>query len=530
MKIGWRALQCNQHYRRHDRWVGHNHDDTSFYYEAVLVCASEDKFEIIKFANCASGVTEPTAELPLDPPPEPITDPEVLKRFEELESSSTFWDDEDEELPLIEGGSKYAKDDDFQRLVLETNSFINLMVMAPKESASIIMANCIREPGAKHRYSSLDIDKGYGLTRRLMGLFPPFYTKTPFLELLTISPDQGIRVILRLTEIATSEWLTEERMRREHDRQNMFDEGYPLSINLLIKGVAKQYYGERRWMHACRNTTIVPQLLTCALMSLEKWLSDKLDNGEDISQEIEELLTKSDSLAIAGVCIQLAKKESSLFKGALFELLMCPWIFVYDLHHCIGDESHQMIGHGMRETEHQFNEAKNWHLREYRKTHLDTIIFQLILSDKEFENKVSGELLSAMQSWLDDSSKGDEHYAFILRLRHQFEVKNWTVFENKEGNIQFNFNAPSELLELQKKDEIYFEAKQLLIHLPHKCLTALNSNEQLDESEYKAVFDKVSNIEPDILELEDEYLSLVRSQCAVAAIIILKREKLPRGC
>lgn len=526
MKIGWRSLQCNQHFRRHDRWIGHNHNDTSFYYESVLACATENTSEVIKFANCASGITAPTDELPPDPPPEPITDPEILKRHEEL-STPLYWDDEKEELPLIEGGAKYTKDDDFQKLVLETNAFINLMVMAPEESADVIMANCIRDPGAKRRYSSLDIDKGYGLTTRLMRLFPPFYTKTPFLELLTISPEQGIRVILRLTEIATSEWLFEERMRREHDRQNMFDEGYPLSINLLIEGTAKEYFGERRWMHACRNTTIVPQLLTCALMSLEKWLSDKLDDGEDISKEIEELLTKSNSLAVAGVCILLAKKESSLFKGALFELLKSPWIFVYDLHHSIGDENHQMIGHGMRETEHQFNQAKNWHLREYRKTQLDTIIFRRILSDKEFESKVSSELLPAMQSWLDDSSKGDEHYAFVLRLRHQFDVKNWTAFENKEGNIQFHFNAPTELLELQRRDEIYFEAKQLLIHLPHKCLSVLNSNERLDETEFKAVFDKLSNIDHDILEREDEYLSLVRSQCAVAAIIILKKEQLP---
>lgn len=527
MKIGWRSLQCNQHYRCHDRWIGHNHNDTSFYYEAVLVCASENTSEVIKFANCASGITAPTTELPPDPPPEPITDPEILKRFEELERSSTFLEEEKQELPLIADGATFKRDHTFQKLVLETKSFLGMMALAPKESANIILANCIREPGAKYRYSSLDIDKGYGLTERLMRLSPPFYTKIPFLELLMISPEQGMRVILRLTEIATSEWLSEERLRREHDRQNMFDEGYPLSISLKIKDVAKIYYGERRWMHACRNTTIVPQLLTCALMSLEKWLSDKLDNGEDISQEIQELLTKSDSLAIAGVCIQLAKKENSLFKRALFELLMCPWTFVYDLHHCIGDESHQMIGHGMRETEHQFNEAKNWHLREYRKTQLETIIFRLILSDKEFEKKVSSELVPSLQSWIDNSSENDEYYGLVLRLRHQFDLINWTAFENKDGNIQFNFNTPSELLALQKKDEIYFEAKQLLIHLPHKCLTALNSNEQLDESEFKAVFDKVSNIEPDILKREDEYLSLVRSQCAVAAIVILKREQLP---
>jgi hypothetical protein len=527
VKIGWRALQCNQHYRNNDRWVGHNHKVTSFYYEAVLACASEDILEVIRFANCASGITEPTAELPQDPPPEPITDPEVLKKFEELERSSIFWEDEKQELPLIKDGAIFKRDHTFQQLVLETKSFLGIMTLAPKESGNIMLANCIREPGAKHRYSSLDIDKGYGLTERLMRLYPPFYTKTPFLELLMISPEQGMRVILRLTEVATSGWLSEERLRRENDRQNMFDEGYPLSINLLIEGTAKEYFGERRWMHACRNTTIVPQLLTCALMSLEKWLSDKLDNGEDISKEIEELLTKSNSLAVAGVCIQLAKKESSLFKGDLFELLKCPWIFVYDLHHSTGDENHQMIGHGMRETERQFNQAKNWHLREYRRTQLDTIIFRRILSDKEFESKVSSELLPAMQSWLDDSAKDDEHYAFVLRLRHQFEVKNWTAFENKEGNIQFHFNTPRELLELQKKDEIYFEAKQLLIHLPHKCLNVLNSNEHLDEAEFKAVFEKVSNIEPDILERGDEYLSLVRSQCAVAATVILKREQLP---
>lgn len=132
-----------------------------------------------------------------------------------------------------------------------------------------------------------------------------------------------------------------------------------------------------------------------------------------------------------------------------------------------------------------------------------------------------------MQSLIDDSSQSDEHYGLVLRLRHQFELINWTAFENKDGNIQFHFNAPNELLELQKKDKIYFEAKHLLLHLPYNCLTALNSNTPLDEAEFKAVFEKVSNIEPDILERKDEYLSLVRSQCAVAATIILKKEQLP---
>lgn len=363
VKTGWRALQCNQHYRNHDRWVGHNHKETSFYYEAVLACASEDILEVIRFANCASGITEPTAELPQDPPPEPITDPVALKRFEELGRSSIFWEEEKQELPLIKDGAIFKRDHTFQQLVLETKSFLGMMTLAPKESGNIMLANCIREPGAKHRYSSLDIDKGYGLTERLMRLYPPFYTKTPFLELLMISSEQGMRVILRLTEIATREWLSDERLRREHEPQNMVDKRDPLSISLQLRGVGKQYYGERQWMHACRNTNIVPQLLTCALMSLEKWLSDKLDKGEDISQKVEELLSKSDSLAIVGVCIQLAKKEPSLLKGDLFELFNCPWIFIYDNDHCLSGENHQMIGHGMRETENQYNEAKKWHLR-----------------------------------------------------------------------------------------------------------------------------------------------------------------------
>lgn len=527
MKIGWRALQSNQHYRRHNEWIGHDPSNTSFFYEAVLSCATENKLEVIKFAYCASGIEEPTAELPPDPAPKPITDPLVLERLEELSTPYDFWHNEAEELPLIEDGSPHKRDGSFQELVLETSSFINLILMASKDAANIILANCIRSPGAKYRDSSFDIDKGYGLTGKSLTLFPPFYTKTPFLQLLIISPEQGKRVILRLTEIATTEWFYEESKRRENDKQNMFDEGYPLSVNLSINGIAKEYYGERRWMHACRNTTIVPQLLTCALMSLEKWLSDKLDNGEDIYQELEVLLTKSNSLAIVGVCIQLAKKESSLFKGVLLELLMCPWIFVYDLHHTISDERHQMIGHGMRETEHQFKEAQKWHLREYRKTQLDTIIFRKIITDKEFENRVKTKLIPAMQNWLNKTTKDDEHYVFILRLMHQFELKNWTIFENENGNIQFEFHAPKELLELQRKDETYFEAKQLILHLPHKCLAILNSNEQLDETEFQTIFDKLANIESDTFEKEDDYLFLVRSVCAVAAIVILKKEQLP---
>jgi len=527
LKIGWRALQSSQHHRYHERWAGDKHDDLKFFYDLVISCATENLPEVISLAKCASGVTEQTEPLPLDPPPEPITDSERLKLLEDMGSHTTIFDDEKIVVPPINDSANYKVDYEFQEYVLENKGFTTLIVQAPKDAACILLANIIREPGFTSRYSSYDLDKPYGLTKRSMNLFPPFYNKTPFLELLRVSSEQGIRVILRMTEIATDDWFKEKKARSERGEERLFDEGYPLSTVLEIDGSEKEFIGERRWMFGCRATTTPPQILICALMSLEKWLFDKLENDEKVEPIIEDLLKQSNSMSIVGICLLTAKKNNDLFKNVLFGLLKSPWIYAYDLHHSTGDEGYQMMGHGMRETEAQFNAAKEWHTLEHRKQKLEDIVFSLMLNDETFKKRVDDELIPELASWLNNANKNDQNYIFILRLRHQFELTNWNVFKNKEGNIQFNFNPPEELEKIQIRDAEYNSLRSLLLTVPHKCLALIDKNETINEKEIGALFEKLSNIDPDIFVIDDEYASSIRASCALASLIILKKDALP---
>lgn len=196
-------------------------------------------------------------------------------------------------------------------------------------------------------------------------------------------------------------------------------------MDIELNGQSKTWIGEQRWMHACRATATPPDLLIYALMALEKWLSDQLDDDQDISNPIRYLLSNSQSMAIIGVCLQLAKKQPELFTGVCADLLNIPEIFIYDLHHVEQDEQDEqdaMIGFGFEYSEIEYNTARAWHLREYRKAELQKILLPMWKNDDEFKAIVDNDMLPAFRNWLSKLSAEDGGYKFMLGLMSRFDL------------------------------------------------------------------------------------------------------------
>src|SRR3546814_6013582 len=70
--------------------------------------------------------------------------------------------------------------------------------------------------------------------------------------------------------------------------------------------------------------------LFCALDALERWLTLRLDAGEDITADIERILREGNSAALVSVLLNVAKYRPSLLTGPLAALLTFPNLFYWD--------------------------------------------------------------------------------------------------------------------------------------------------------------------------------------------------------
>src|SRR5690606_24128550 len=61
-----------------------------------------------------------------------------------------------------------------------------------------------------------------------------------------------------------------------------------------------------------------------ALMALEKYLLDRVDRGEAITEDVQYLLANSRSLAIAGLLIAVGKKVPALLFNELWSFVASP--------------------------------------------------------------------------------------------------------------------------------------------------------------------------------------------------------------
>ena len=154
----------------------------------------------------------------------------------------------------------------FRKVVLDKFTLLPLMAVRPKIAPELILALIIEHPKHEEIDRSLLSSEWCGLQSIHDGT-PAMYDRGPFFIFLHTNPKVALDTIIRLVNFATVRFC-----------EQMFDsdaiEAY--SVRIPLSDGETVWYGDNRVFGFFRSDTFNTELLSSALMAVEKWLYDKI--------------------------------------------------------------------------------------------------------------------------------------------------------------------------------------------------------------------------------------------------------------
>ena len=470
-------------------------DEDKSVYSAAMLAASDSPSRVKDFALIAVGRKEPSGRIEQlieifnrdSNTPRPTKSPSYNK---ELAARLTETSIPVTQLPAWPDGPIRKPGHIFKNVCLQNNLFPNVLLplikSQPKAAKELILALLIEAPKSKSIYyeTHWHIEK-LGLSYFHRDL-PPLYTKGPFWAFLINQPKEGLDLIITLVEFVTERWA-------EHYKKQRKD---PPSILIPWPDGDRLYFGDERVLYWHRVSLGVPDIVCSALMALERWLYDQIDDAKDSSvvlPVITRLSQRTKSLAFIGLLISLGKRHPELFISLLKPLLAVLELHSWDLTHVTVNERNQLIG-WWGKTEAEFNLASEWHSYKHRKIELRRILIYLFIQQNSelmpFFNKVR-------DSWLDylgQKDNQDNLHRFVEIMCAQLDLSNWTSVLGEEDEEYYEFQPSQSLQETWSLEDEQTDLDNLRMQIVVESNQRLEQNRPLTSEELEIWWQNLQNI------------------------------------
>ena len=186
------------------------------------------------------------------------------------------------------------------------------------------------ETDSETDYASLhEMDREFGLEHSYEHrMFPASALQGPFYFLLRSHPVRGLRFITNLVNEAT------DNFGRPRSADGFFPALEKASLR-LANGTTREVWCDARLWNGYRALSVMPDVLECALMALEKWLLDisRLNNpqwDEVVRDALDWLLENSNNVALAAVVASVCMAHPDKFFLAALSMLGCRDFFELD--------------------------------------------------------------------------------------------------------------------------------------------------------------------------------------------------------
>ncbi|MEJ3776183.1 hypothetical protein [Acinetobacter pittii] len=322
------------------------------------------------------------------------------------------------------------------------------------------------------RYESIIGNERFGLEEN-NEFFAPSGSKGPFRHLLDYDLLNGLDFIIELCNLATEKYI-----------EYLKTEGVEIYLESLIlnDGTSTDQFVSTEFWSGYRGHSSIPYLLQCALMALENWLINYVENCDEesyINSIYDYLLRKSKSVLITSVLSSVAIGFPTKVRKAVFPILNIAEFYLLDI---------SRSAHEMREEQpHWFNaydndfmtemyiqERKKSATRSWRKETLETLLTKLQFSD------LREDALKIVDNLKNQASTSDDRY--LRYFANRIDTREWQAIEDKE-NDRILFQNTLELPEDLKRDQQEFNER----HKFDNSISELNlwARELFEKNQFK---------------------------------------------
>ncbi|SDE80909.1 hypothetical protein SAMN05444679_13261 [Variovorax sp. CF079] len=401
-------------------------------------------------------------------------------------------------LPPWPLGASDRVDMDFRTACIKENGIQSLMRAQPELAAEVLLALIIDDQ-TEQEYGSARLDLDLGL-EYAQDAYPTAFWKSPFFPFFQLAPETALTSLIALVNFCTERWVAEVTNGRSG--------GAPGVTLKFADGSEKTFLGWGQVFGWPQSNDLRNGNLFCALDALERWLTLRLDAGEDITPYAERILREGNSAALVSVLLNVAKYRPLLLTGPLAALITCPNLFYWDSVR-VRQVGHNFIAWSwLRGGEAMFNFARDWTLAPHRQQKFLDVVVKLLLTDED----VARRLHALLSTWaLPEDPK--EALEFKLLFAALDRANYQTVTDPATRAETQGFVCPDELsLEVQSWQTNSAPTLAYLL-VPDRCEQRLRGGQPLTDDEAAYLFKLVKECEEGA-EGDDE---AAKSRCRFAA-------------
>lgn len=406
--------------------------------------------------------------------------------------------------PAWPDGPREKVDREFLEACLTGAPVTGLIKASPDAALEVLLAVSIEEP--QHDDFTRPSLPECGLSYWPEG-DPPAYFRGPFLQFFHLAPNQALSFVIKLTNFGTHRY-TEDRF----------------WLDVMVDGEPRHWYGDSnvfRWHHDWP----LPHgsQIQSSLMALEQWLYEQIDKGIAVEPWVAQIVAESESLAFAGLLIDVGKRSPELFFTVLAPLFFTWEIWNWDFQLAtLRQSERQPPGYWGQQAPRLFKLAQDWHQLPHRSEALlwpNGAIARAMLGHRQFRAFFE-DVRTAWRGALQQ----DEEPEHLRLLIERLDPDNYTFEQRGNEIVPVDFNWPEAIARKNEEDIRKLAERQTISQLPWRCRKFLDAGTPLPADQLQWLWNFLQAIDAKPPELpSDSSGPLLRLQdvlCAGIAVLL----------
>jgi len=409
-------------------------------------------------------------------------------------------DDEREELPVPPGqqtrgglpppwpdGPRERVDRAFQEVCLEPECLVPLIKTCPAVAREVLLALLIEHPVTEY-YGSRDMMGDQLGTAYLNAWYPPMYFRGPFRYFLSLQPEHGLDAIIRLVNFASERW-AEQFERPGHAAPR---------VTIRLEDREQDLIGDSEVYWWYRDRLVRSRSVPSALMALERWLYEKLENNESVDEWIKLILDRSKTVALAAVLVAVGRKHPTLFEGPLKPLLAVWQFYDWEQIYSASREDQALSSIALvpwnRYGENICNAVREWHALPHRKKALLEVTLSLLFTSaglRPFFDDIRGRWEAELVALRVQNP--DRDFTHLENLIAQLNPGNWPTGEHPQGVLR-EFVLPDEMREKREPRLKRSQLRMRVMTFPFQCRRIIDKREKLRTEQLEEFWNELIQI------------------------------------